>query len=375
VGGNVVLEWQEGSRQQVRSPRPATVAEFYVTSGQHVEVGDPIVRLTSRELDHQIADLEAQIDLAQRELAEAEAAQARANADVLEAAALAAATDQRASRLNQRQVQVQQGQSTPDLQEIEAERDRLALQLQQDRNNWQRYDDLYQQGAVSREQRDEREIQFLNTQQQLAAVEAQLQAARLQLADRAADESSTLQYQQARVVGRQQVAAVTTPLSAQRAAIARKVAHLATLQQQQADLIVTADQTGQILDEDLDLLVGQDVTPETPLVRIAQLDQLTANVEVKEEELNYFENGDEVTFRPTSAKLTTYQAVVEKRLPDVEPDATQQRRVATVRVVIDNEDQLLMPGSGGYAKIFSEWIPLYQRVGREILKLVPSRFL
>jgi hypothetical protein len=59
----------------------------------------------------------------------------------------------------------------------------------------------------------------------------------------------------------------------------------------------------------------------------------------------------------------------------VEPDDTQQRRIATVRLLIDNTDQRLRPGSGGYAKIVSERIPLYQRLGREILKLVPSRFL
>jgi hypothetical protein len=82
-----------------------------------------------------------------------------------------------------------------------------------------------------------------------------------------------------------------------------------------------------------------------------------------------------VTFRPTSAKLTTYDAEVDKILPNLEPDQTQQRRIATVRVVIDNEDGRLQPGSGGYAKIFSEWIPLYERLGRELIKLVPSRFL
>jgi hypothetical protein len=53
-------------------------------------------------------------------------------------------------------------------------------------------------------------------------------------------------------------------------------------------LVLVAEQSGTVLDDDLDLMMGQEVTPDSPLLRIAQLDQLTANVMVKEERTQLF---------------------------------------------------------------------------------------
>jgi hypothetical protein len=111
------------------------------------------------------------------------------------------------------------------------------------------------------------------------------------------------------------------------------------------------------------------------LMQVAELSQLTANVEIKEEDLAFVEPGATVTFRPRQSKLDTYSARVEDILHNLETDETQQQRVAIVRVVIENPNEELRPGSSGYAKIFSEWTPLYNRVGRELLKLIPERFL
>jgi multidrug resistance efflux pump len=375
VGGEVVLAWPEGDRQQVRAPMRAIVAEVYVEPGAEVAVGDPLVRLTSRELDNEIAALEADIAQAQQLLAEAQREQVQAEANVLQAAALADTSDRRADRLQTRSAQVAQGEWTPEIEALMAARDRLLLQQEQTQADWQDYQYLYSQGAVAQEDVEEREALYLNAQRDLKANQAQIEAAQQQLADSAVDEGGNAQVQQASLQAANQVAASTERVEAQQGAIALQKSRLAELQQQRANLTLTADQAGTVLDDDLDLKRDQEVTPETPLLRIARLDQLTANVQVKEEELTYFSEGAEVTFRPTSAKLNPYDAVVDKILYDVAPDATQQRRLATVRVVIDNSDQQLLPGSGGYAKIFSEWIPLYQRLGREILKLVPSRFL
>lgn len=375
VGGEVVLTWPEGDRQQVRAPLRAIVAEIYVEPGAEVAVGDPLVRLTSRELDHEIATLEADIAQAQQVLAEAQREQIQAEAQVIQAVALATASDRRADRLQTRSAQVTQGQWTPEIEVLVAARDRLLTQQRQAQADWQEYQYLYSQGAVPRQEVDDRESIYLNTQRDLRANQAQIEAAKQQLADSAVDEGGNAQVQRANLQAASQVAASTERVQAQRRAIATQQARLAELQQQRAALTLRAVQAGTVLDDDLDLKLGQEVTPEAALLRIARLDQLTANVQVKEEELTYFSEGAEVTFRPTSAKLTPYDAVVDKVLYDVEPDATQQRRLATVRVVIDNSDRQLLPGSGGYAKIFSQWIPLYQRLGREVLKLVPSRFL
>lgn len=375
VGGEVTLAWPEGDRQQVRAPMQAIVEDFYVAPGDQVQVGDPVVRLSSRDLEQEIAAVKADIDQAQQVLAEAQRDQVQAEATLTERVALAEATQTRADRIVDRETQVTQGILTPEIDGFRIERDRLATQLDQDRADWENYQDLYDQGAVSQELLNEKEAAYLNTERDLKAKSAEIRQAQQQLADRASDELGTADYQQASTAAAGQVAATTDRIVAQEQAIATHQQRLDALQQDAAGLVLVADQSGTVLDDDLDLRVGQEVTPETPLLRIARLDQLTANVQVKEEELTYFSEGSEVTFRPTSAKLTPYDAEVDKILYDLAPDDTQQRRIATVRLLINNADQQLRPGSGGYAKIVSERIPLYQRLGREVLKLLPSRFL
>ncbi len=375
VGGEVTLAWPEGDRQQVRAPMPAIVDEFYVAPGDQVQVGDPIVRLSSRDLEREITTTQAAIDQAQQVLAEAKREQVQAEATLIERLALADATQNRADRIADRDAQVEQGQWTPEIEALVVLRDRLATQLNQDRTDWDNYQDLYDQGAVSQEQVDDKETAYLNTERDLKAKSAEIRQAQQALGDRASDELGTADYHQASVSAASQMAATTDQIVVQEQAIATHQQRLRALQQDATDLVLVAEQSGTVLDDDLDLMVGQEVTPDSPLLRIAKLEQLTANVEVNEVELTYFDPGAEVTFRPTSAKLTPYDAEVDKILYDLAPDDTQQRRIATVRLLINNADQQLRPGSGGYAKIVSERIPLYQRLGREVLKLLPSRFL
>ena len=254
-------------------------------------------------------------------------------------------------------------------------RERLAGQLSRAASDRERYQMLYNKGAISLRELNGKEDTFLNIERDLNAKAAEIQYAQQRLNDDATDEIGNANYQKASLDAAKTVASAKHRIQAQGQAIAIYQTRLETLNQQQAMLILSADKAGTVLDDDLDLMLGQEVSPESSLLRIAKLAKLTANVEVKEEDLNYFDEGSDVTFRPTSAKLNTYAAEVDKILHDLEPDQTQQRRLATVRLVIDNTDLKLRPGSGGYAKIFSEWIPLYQRLGREVLKLVPSKFL
>jgi multidrug resistance efflux pump len=189
------------------------------------------------------------------------------------------------------------------------------------------------------------------------------------------NEIASANAQSVSVIAAEQIAASTTQINAQQEAIVTLSDRLKALQQLRSKLELRATTGGTIITSDLDLLVGQELRPDTPLLQIANLHQLTANVQMSEEDLDYVEIGADVTFRPRQAKLETYRARVEDVLYNVQADDTKQQRVATVRVVIENPNDRLRPGSSGYARIFSEWIPLYQRVGRELLKLILERFL
>ncbi|MGG6298067.1 efflux RND transporter periplasmic adaptor subunit [Leptolyngbya sp. AN02str] len=189
------------------------------------------------------------------------------------------------------------------------------------------------------------------------------------------DEAAAAATQDTSVVAAQQVANAAVQVSAQTQIIETLTRRLQELRSLRGTLTLRATTSGTVITSDLDLRVGQELRPDTALMQIAELGSLTANVEIPEEDLDYVEMNAPVTFRPRQAKLETYTARVEDILYNVEPDKTEQRRVATVRLIIDNPDNRLRPGSSGYARIFSEWIPLYERAGREILKLIPERFL
>ncbi|WP_008309718.1 HlyD family secretion protein [Leptolyngbya sp. PCC 6406] len=375
VGGEVTLAWPEGDRQQIRAPMRAIVEEFYVAPGDQVTAGQTIVRLSSLDLEREIAQLQRDIDQAQQLLAEVQREQLQAQARVREITAVVVVTEDKTKRAVVRGEQGAQGATLPEIALLEVQRDRLDSQLVTDREEWERYQFLHAQGAIADEEVRRRENNYLNTQKDLQVKAAEIAHTRQRLADTAADEIGNAQVQGASADAAALLAGYRDLITAQEQVIASHRERQLALQAQQQNLVLVSAQTGTVLDDDLDLLVGQEVTPEKNLLRIAQLNQLTANVEVKEEDLNYVQPGAAVTFRPTSSKLTPYDAEVDRVLKDVAPDSTQQRRIATVRVVIDNADQQLRPGSGGYAKIFSEWIPLYQRLGREVIKLVPSRFL
>lgn len=375
VGGNVQLDWRETARQSVYSPIAGVVQEILVNTGDTVRPGQVVAHLSSRELDREIAEIEEKLTRAHQELVSAKQEQVRAQAALLEANAKVASMHERAQRMQQRVLGMAQGTLPPEVQALKIEQQRLQGQLQEAQVQEQRYEALWQEGAIARSELETRQMQTRNLERDFSAKGEQIRLAQRQLSDSASDEMASMRYQVASTQAAQLVTVGAGQLDVYGEAIATLTKRLQQLNKIKEQLTLRAATGGTVISSDLDLLVGQEIRPESALLRIANLNQLTANVEVREEDLDYVEKGAIVTFRPRQAKLDTYDARVEDVLYNVQPDNTQQRRVATVRVVIDNSDGRLRPGSSGYARISSEWTPLYERVERELLKLVPERFL
>jgi multidrug resistance efflux pump len=375
VGGTVQLDWKESGRQSVRSPIPAIVESVQVKTGDTVKPGQVLAKLSSQELEREIAEVEEKLVRAHQDIEVAARSQVQAQSSVLEISARAEVAQMQAERWQQRAIALEQGTPPPAIQGLMVEQQRLQGQLQESATQVQRLETLYREGAIALTALEERQSQYRNIERDLAQKAEQIAAAKQQVKDTSADEIASANAQSASVVAAQQIAASTAQINAQQEAIATLSDRLEVLKQLRSKLELRATTGGTVITSDLDLLVGQELRPDTPLLQIANLRQLTANVQMSEEDLDYVEIGAPVTFRPRQAKLETYQARVEDVLYNVQADDTKQQRVATVRVVIENPNDRLRPGSSGYARIFSEWIPLYERVGRELLKLVPERFL
>jgi multidrug resistance efflux pump len=373
VGGSVQLDWKESARQSVRTPIPAIVTKVAVKTGDRVQPGQVLAQLSSRELEQQIAEVEEKLARSGQEFQSLQQEQTRAQANVLELTAKQQVAQDRANRMSIRAAQ--SGQNAPEVKALVVEQQRLLGQLQEAETQVSRHQELYDQGAIALANLEERQTQYRNVERDLAAKTQQVEYAQQQLQDAAQDEGSSVVLQNVSVDAATLVAESTQQLTAYQETLTTLEKRRQKLLTLKESLTLKATTAGTVITSDLDLLVGQEIRPDTALLQIANLQQLTANVQVKEEDLDYVQIGAIVTFRPRQAKLEAYDAKVEDVLYNVQSDDTQQQRVATVRVVIENPDSRLRPGSSGYARIFSEWIPLYQRVGREVLKLVPERFL
>lgn len=95
-------------------------------------------------------------------------------------------------------------------------------------------------------------------------------------------------------------------------------------------------------------------------------------VGIKTEDAPLVHKGATVTFRPQGTGLLSYTGTVQE--PNIDPvvssDGVQQPHRVTVRVLLNQQDNLLRPGLKGYAHIEAESLLLYQKLQREFVKLV-----
>ena len=376
VGGKVTLESTEGQRQAVYAPRRAIVQQIHVEDGETISAGDPLVTLNSLELAREITDTEEKLAQARAALERLQVQQVELDTELQETAILAQSAERQANRLQTRVAQLETGSPPPELEALEVRANRLQErlgELQLDINNYQT---LYEAGAVAEKVVRDAESAYRETEKELTIVREEIELAQRQLLENTEDRAYNAAYQAAAQQSASKIAETNADIRAYEEMIQVLEDSLESLKAQQASLTVYATLSGRVLGEDLDLVLGQEMGPNEAILRVVNLKELTAQVQVKEDDLVFVNVGAPLKFRSQQSKLEVYEAHVEE-IPsyDVEPDETQQRRVVTVEISIENEDEQLRPGSSGYAKIFSEWIPLYERVGREISKLVPIRFL
>jgi multidrug resistance efflux pump len=242
-----------------------------------------------------------------------------------------------------------------------------------------RRQELARLGAISREDAGKVRTEVESLRNDIRAKEEEINNAKLRLQDTASDAQAESYTQKTILIGAQMVRSAQEQISAFEKAIANYEARIKELKTAKESLILTAPISGIVLTNDLDKKQFKELRPSASddfLLEIADLQQLTAIVEVREEDMKYVEVGKLVTFRPLLDKLRAYNAKVEQILPQVQIDSTQQKKAVLVRIVVDNTDGQLLPKGSGYAKVWSEWIPLYRRIGREVKRLIPiEKFL
>jgi putative peptide zinc metalloprotease protein len=377
VGGSVELETRQGARAIVRTPMAGIITKIYVQPRETVQPGQILAQLSSLELDREIATIEQQLIQAHQVLDTAQKQRIRAEAQLVEVQAIAEAMIAKTRRESLRAKALTQGKLTPDIQVLNTQRQRLQERIPELQEKLQRYHQLYKQGAISRNRRDEVESELHNVESNLVAKTQEIAAAKQNQTDTASDLQTDTASQLAAIDASEMIATAESQMITQQQAIATLKNRLSELKTLKQNLTLRSPIAGVILTNDLDLRQNQELKPtEDFLLEIAELSSLTATVDIKEEDLEYVENHKPVTFRPRQAKLRPYTATVQRILPKIHHEPSQPQPIAQVEIVVDNSDGKLYPGATGYAKIYSERIPLYQRLGRELMRLVPlERFL
>ncbi len=371
VGGPVELETRDTARDWVRPLISGVITEIRVKSGDKVERNDILAKLRSPELEKEIAEVRQELAEGRQLLESLQTQQILAQADLAKSQAIGQASQDKADRFSDRVTKLTQGKLTPEIQELIAQQQELKASLQEAEMKGKRYQMLYDEGAVSRQELDTVLTQRQVAQQKLDAKTAALEAAKQQLQDTTIDLQAEADSRAAAIRADQIVVIAKGKVSAVRATIDTLEKRLQELEALKASLTLRAPIAGTITTRDLDLKLGAKLEVGADFVEIASLQELTATVTLSEEDAKFASIGQTVTFRPRQDKLKRYEATVAEILPQMESDDLKQKRVAKVRIVIDNADGNLKPKASGYAKIWSEWIPLYQRLGRVIIRLMP----
>lgn len=376
VGGEVTLESTQGQRQAVYAPRRAMVQEIHVEAGATISEDEPLVTLSSLELEREITDTEEKLTQARSVLERLQVQQVELDTELQEATILAQTAKMQANRLQNRVTQLETGSPPPELEALEVRANRLQERLEEQQLDIDNYQTLFEAGAVAEKVVRDAESAYRETEKELTVVREEIELASRQLIESTEDRAYDAAYQAVVQQSASKIAETNADIQAHEEMIQVLQESLENLRAQQTSLTVYSTLSGRVLGEDLDLALGQEMEPNQVILRVVNLKELTAQVEVQEDDLVFVNVGAPLKFRSQQSKLDVYKAHVEE-IPsyDVEADETRQRRVVTVEISIENEDEQLRPGSSGYAKIFSEWIPLYERIGREISKLVPIRFL
>ncbi|MEL6250252.1 MAG: HlyD family efflux transporter periplasmic adaptor subunit [Cyanobacteria bacterium J06648_16] len=213
---------------------------------------------------------------------------------------------------------------------------RVGAELQNAEQNYQRYRQLYQEGAVERATLDNRREMFETVQARLDEAEARLDSTVLTLQAR-------IQEAQAQLAELREVRPVD--LSTAQAELDYEIAQVSRIEAELEDYYVRVPVAGQILK--INTHVGEQVNTSQGIVELGQTDQMVAIAEVYETDVGLVQPGQRATiisehggFTGTIHGTVTHVGMQIKKQNVIEDDPAADRdaRVVEVKVQIDSED-------------------------------------
>ncbi|NET57127.1 MAG: HlyD family secretion protein [Symploca sp. SIO2E6] len=204
-----------------------------------------------------------------------------------------------------------------------------------------------------------------------AAHTAQIGEANRQLNDTLDTDADELKRVTAQTMtAKAEVAAAVAQINSQKQLTDKWERDIKQLLAQREKLKLVAQTTGTVITRDLDLRNGMRLEAGEEILEVVDLKQLTAEVKIRQEDKDLVNTLAKVRFYRQGDRQP-YSAVVEDSsiVPVVQTEENQQKPMVQVRIAIDNQERLLLPGVEGYAHIHCQNLRVYQKVGREFNKL------
>lgn len=403
VRSDAKLEPLPDSHQIIYTATAGTLKEFLIKPGQHLQKNDPIAIISTEEMQTEISDAEAKF---QQTLANVESTNNRINtynSKLTEATIQEAAIQRQTQQLQTEINQLETGTTPPEIEKINQEINALqnnsdSLQSQLNSSQKQlsiveeqlsRYQHLIKDGAIAFRDVDnlKKEAASLggeigSLQHKIQEIASQKNAKQAEIATLTKTKQDQLKELQEQLSNRTAIRQTAEQeLTAIKADVQNQIPLLKTFKDElqrrhnkkEINQALKASKSGFVMTQDFHKLTGKTLQQGEPVVEIADLRQLLAIIEVRQEDSDLIKAGATVTFHPLQPGIPSYTTRIDKIDLVMQPDPTQQKQLLKVRAIIDNPEQKLRPGDKIYAQIESDPIPLYEKVQREFLKLFNFR--
>ena len=334
------------------------VIEVLAVEGQPVKAGEVLARISSDELVQRVNQLQAALDAAVSQVRQQQGT-VRLRRDIVEGQIEQARGEAQASRVAADRVR--EGLRPQEVRVAEAELAQADARLTQSRADYERTSNLFKEGVVPRQQLDAAQGELRTAESAREAANQRLALARegsrrqdIAEADaRAETAQAGVNVAQA---GRTDVQIQQAALTAAQAREKELRAQLEAAKTQLSYTEIRSPLKGVVLTKNVE--AGEFVNPGTPVVTIANIDDLWMNIYIPETQTGLVKLGQNVLVRVDSfpkeafkGKITFVSAEEEFTPKTI---VTQEERIKLVyrtKVSLENTNQRLKPGMPADAEI------------------------
>ena len=334
------------------------VSEVLAVEGQSVKAGDVLARVGAEEFKERVHQIQAALEAAssqvrqqektvqlRREVVEGQIAQARGRADASRASA----------------ERVREGSRPQEIRVAEADLAQAEAQLIQRRSDYERISGLVKEGIAPKQQLDAAEAALRSAESARNAASERLALAR-EGARRQdiAEAQAQVETAQAGVnvaeAARREIEIQAAVLASAQATEKQLRAELETAKTQLGYTEIKSPMNGVILTKNVE--VGEFVNPGTPVVTLANIEDLWMNIYIPETQTGLVKLGQEVRISVDSFPKETFKGKITFVSSESEftPKTilTEEERIKLVfraKVALENTDQRLKPGMPADAEI------------------------